>query len=74
MLNIRLGRVLFEFSSLNDWARSARRRFRLCGFPSYETVCIDQEGRICASGKEFERAKLEESYPIKVYHIDPEVS
>ena len=64
-------RVLFEFTSLDDWAARARRLFARCGVAASQAVCLDAAGRVCTHGTHFHRAEREGRYPITVYAIDP---
>ena len=66
-VRVRLGDELFRFSSHSQWVNKAQSWFRGVrrGY-----VCIDRKGRICQAGKEFMRARDEDSFPIIVYSID----
>ena len=71
-LEIQLGPVLFTFLTHASWIGHAASWFRNCGVRASQTVCIDAAGRICTIGEQFMRADREKTYPITVYHIDPE--
>jgi hypothetical protein len=68
--SVKLGDFLFEFSSLQDWASTAKRRFKKSGHTSMDTICLDTRGRICAWGGHFIRAEKEGAYPVRVYAIE----
>jgi hypothetical protein len=65
--NIQLGEELFRFASYAQWVNKAQSWFRdlRTGY-----VCVDSKGRICQIGKQFMRARDDESFPIVVYSID----
>ncbi len=67
-----VGRLLFEFSSHEDWVLTATRKFTRANESSETTICLDTLGRICSWGKHFMRADEEATYPISVYKIDLE--
>ena len=71
-LRIRTTRVLFEFSSLDDWTRNAQRRYRMQFDPPASQLCmlaVDSRGRVCASGRHFREAEEDHTYPVKVYEV-----
>lgn len=74
-LEIKLGRALFLFDDFANWVNTARRKFehaRSLGIRSREDiVCVDNAGRICRSGREFQRARDEGAFPVVCYAIDP---
>lgn len=66
---ITVGKLLFQFSSFNQWVDKASSWFRNSGVPSERTICVDIKGRVCRTGKEFMRARDDGSFPIRVYAI-----
>lgn len=62
-----VGEMLFEFSSFEDWVNKAETRFKLAGVKGDEVICVDQKGRLLKKGKEFMRAREDNSFPVKVY-------
>lgn len=68
---ITLGEKIFEFPTFNNWCNTAQRKFSsFFGHALTMTVCIDQKGRICTSGKQFMRARDDNSFPIEVFLIE----
>lgn len=68
-----LGEKLFEFSSFANWVNTAQRKFRNAGIAGHalnRSVCLDQKGRICTCGKQFQRARDDDSFPIEVFLIE----
>jgi hypothetical protein len=66
-LTVTVGDLLFEFKSFGHWVNSARNLFYQSGYSGDQTVCVDTKGRLCEKGKEFMRARDDDSFPIKVY-------
>lgn len=64
---LRLGPLLFEFHSFDDWVSRARHLYSRGGYTSQNTIAIDQHGRICDCGADFRRAQESDAYPINVY-------
>ncbi len=62
---LQVGEEVFEFSSYSQWVNKAASWFR--GFKPGECICIDKVGRICRTGKQFMRARDQDTFPIKVY-------
>jgi hypothetical protein len=73
LLAVRVGELLFEFTSLDDWRDTAQRKFRSMRVGSYNTISIDMVGRLCPTGRHFMRAEKENQFPVKVYLLDCEV-
>lgn len=69
-IQIQVGDELFRFTSHQQWCDKARSWFKNRNATNYNTVCIDAANRICATGKEFGRARDEETFPVKVYSIE----
>ncbi len=69
-VRLQVGPELFRFDSYTQWVNKAQSWFRRVRAGTF--VCIDQCGRICATGKQFQRADKEGQFPIVVYAIDPE--
>jgi hypothetical protein len=74
-LQIKVGRLLFHFDDFQNWVNSARRKFEKCRVVGIrdreEIVCLDSAGRICRSGREFQRARDEGAFPVNCYAINP---
>ena len=69
-ITIRLQGLAFEFSSEDEWAATAQRKFG--AFPYQERqrlICIDKLGRVCQIGGDFSRATKDGAYPIRVFEI-----
>lgn len=64
-LFITVGPLLFEFTSFQEWVNKAQGWFERLG--GLRTVCVDAYGRVCVSGKEFQRAEDEKAFPVRVY-------
>ena len=63
---VQVRELLFEFASHAQWVRTAPYLFRQHGHSSESTLCVDQNGLICARGKQFGEAV----YPVMVFAID----
>jgi hypothetical protein len=68
-LQIEVGDELFRFANKAEWMAFAKRWFQDAGAHAWDTVCIDQRGRICMRGEQFERAHKEGTYPVIVFAI-----
>jgi len=66
-MEIKIGKKLFEFVSMQDWINKANRIWIHHEISSDKTLCIDQLGRICSYGLHFEIAKKDNAYPIEVF-------
>ena len=66
-IEVNVGEKLFEFQSFEDWCDTAKARFLLFNVRSKDVICVDSIGRICEKGKEFMRARDENTFPIIVY-------
>lgn len=66
-LNITVGQMLFSFHSFQDWVKTAQDKFQAASVSARDVICVDSEGRICCSGKEFSRAENEKTFPVWVY-------
>ena len=73
---LNIGRELFRFDSLRHWVCSSQAYFLAArstyDLPAAKIICIDQRGRICASGKEFREAQDSGAFPVIAYAIDPD--
>lgn len=58
---------LFRFDNYDDWVNSASRRFRMHGVSSANTHCLDEDGRLCEIGRDFQRARDEKTFPVRVF-------
>lgn len=65
LFNLVVGEELFEFRSYSQWVNKAASWFSGC--KPNECICIDSAGRICRTGKQFMRARDEDTFPVKVY-------
>lgn len=68
-MKIEVGEKLFEFSSKHDWVNNAAYLFEMHGLRGNHTLCIDQQGRICAWGEHFMQAEKDNAYPIEVFKL-----
>jgi hypothetical protein len=69
---IQHGPELFRFTDYEDWVNRAPGMFKKHRASSLDTICVDAKGRLCMKGKEFMRAKKENTYPIIVYRFEDE--
>ena len=70
-VQVRLGNEIFRFTSFSQWVNKAASWFRGAQLrDGYGYVCVDAKGRICQVGREFMRARDEDSFPIIVYSIE----
>lgn len=65
-IDVKVGELLFEFSSFDDWCDRAQILFRNHGHDSRSAMCVDSDGLICTRGKQFAEAV----FPVRVYAID----
>ena len=66
-MNIEVGEKLFEFKSKHDWINRAQHIWKQHRANAQDTVCIDQNGRICGFGLHFITAEHDNTYPIEVF-------
>jgi hypothetical protein len=64
-----VGQYLFEFKDFDEWVNTATKKFSQVGLleKTFYHICVDAKGRVCLSGREFQRARDDNSFPIKVY-------
>ena len=72
-IEIQIGPELFRFTSHAQWVNKAASWFKHSGAARFGYVCIDAAGRVCTHGKQFGRARDEETFPVIVYAVDPEL-
>jgi len=68
-VKVQLGEEICTFWSFENWCAKASTWLPNCGVPEHLYICIDAKGRICKKGKEFNRAKDENAFPVKVYCV-----
>lgn len=75
-ISISVGPELFTIKSFELWKYRAKEMFEGCGHHYRRTIAIDSRFRVCATGREFERARDTGAFPIRVYGIaeEPEAS
>lgn len=66
-LSINVGEKLFSFHNFAFWCNKAPSLFRENGVTGNDVICLDQKGRICQIGRQFMRARDEDTFPIDVY-------
>lgn len=79
-LTITLGQELFRFETFQQWvnkapswyATSGLSNCRACGDVRH-SVAVDAAGRICRNGKQFMRARDDDSFPVVIYLFDPDL-
>ena len=60
-----------QFDSFMEWVNKARpwltrrQRFDSSGQPYNRAVCFDINGRLCACGADFMRARDEDAFPVR---------
>jgi len=72
-MTIEPGEKLFQFASEQDWINKAQRIWRFHDVRSDDTVCVDQQGRICTIGLHFMAAERDNAYPIEVFMKRPDM-
>lgn len=70
VLTIRVGREICRFNSFPHWVNTAQRKLANCGVHHRRYIALDTRGRVCVMGREFMRARDEDTFPIVVYAID----
>ncbi len=73
-MQIEVGRKLFEFESYQQWVNKASSWYGNRNATIHNTVSVDMNGCICATGKEFAKARDEDAFPVKVYSIEVETT
>jgi len=63
-----LGELLFEFYAFEQWVNKAQSWFQQYAW-NKDTICLDERGRVCVRGIHFQRARDENTFPIKVYEV-----
>jgi hypothetical protein len=65
------GKELFRFESYNNWVNWAERYFKMYSndTPREYILCFDSIGRYCRIGKEFIRARDQDTFPIIAYDM-----
>lgn len=66
-ITITVGEFLFQWDTFKHWVYYAQRDFDGVGLRSEHVLCIDAKGRVCDFGKQFNRARDENTFPVKVY-------
>jgi hypothetical protein len=74
-----LGQELFRFETFQQWVNKAPSWYATSGLSSCKAcgdvrhaVAVDAAGRICRNGKQFMRARDDDSFPVVVYLFDPD--
>jgi hypothetical protein len=71
-ISISVGPELFTIPSFELWKYRAKEQFDGCGHHYRRTIAVDARGRVCATGREFMRARDSAAFPIRVYGIAEE--
>lgn len=66
-IEVTVGIVEFEFTSFEQWVNKATSWFKNARLRGDQSLCVDAAGRVCLTGREFIRARDEDTFPIKVY-------
>jgi len=66
-IEVELGPELFHFTTFANWCDTAAGKFHHAGVNGDRVLCLDTKGRICTKGKEFMRARDDDSFPVRVY-------
>lgn len=62
------GPVAFTFTTFDTWCNKANSWFGQHGLTSSTVICLDTKGRICRIGRDFMKARDENTFPVTVYH------
>lgn len=68
-MQIEHGEKLFEFPTFNDWCNTAQYKFASARVNGTRVVAVDQQGRICAWGEHFMKARDENTFPVEVFRL-----
>lgn len=60
---------LFEFGTLEHWVFNAQSWFSPYRRNDIKTVCLDANGNVLTTGKDFQIAKERGTYPVKAYKL-----
>jgi len=66
-IRVLVGDKVFEFTDFDNWCDTAKKKFENEGLLAANAVCVDSDGRICLSGKEFMRARDQGTWPVQVF-------
>lgn len=74
-VHLNLGPMAFEFASHQQWVNKAQSWFNQLAFDNRlaaqkRYLSIDAAGRVCMIGRDFSRARDEDTFPVRVYLID----
>ena len=64
---VKVGAEAFRFNKFSDWVNGAGSLFEIAELKDRDVLCVDARGRICLTGREFIRARDDNSFPIVVY-------
>ncbi len=65
------GEPLFQFHDFDHWCDTAKVQFFRHGVRGDQCLLIDARGRVVTRGREFERARVDGTFPVKVYLVSP---
>lgn len=66
---IRVGQELFRFESYEQWLEKSYEWMALAGHPR-DYICIDSAERVCRTKEDYDRARDDYNFPVKVYAYD----
>lgn len=67
MVTVKVGKLEFQFKSMAEWINRSPHIWIEHDLKADRALCVDSFGRICEMGKDFQRAKDDGAYPIRVY-------
>jgi hypothetical protein len=66
-IQIMVGKHEITFHTFDQWVGCAKELFEAAKLTGDKGICIDAQGRLCPSGKEFARARDQDAFPVNVY-------
>ena len=69
LIQVRIERKLFKFTSHENWVSTAAKLFAICSVPSRDILCVSEDGQVCRRGVHFMLAKNRGAFPVTAYEI-----
>lgn len=68
-LTIKVSEHVFTFNDFPHWLLENRTLSDRLQLPKDRLIMVDSAGRVCAKTSDYYRAKLDNTFPIKVYNL-----
>jgi hypothetical protein len=70
---IETGKLLFEFTSQQDWMNKGPRIWKENRVNNCIVIAVDKCGRLCSWGFHYSIAQKDDAYPVRVYMLRPDL-